>query len=72
MVIEATRTSDRDTSIELRGFDPAELRRKAASEYDRMLGKGRWHFTHDEVRPCMVTAGGHVLLYDGRFSAARG
>ncbi|HXY85016.1 MAG TPA: hypothetical protein VEH52_05985 [Gaiellaceae bacterium] len=72
MVIEATKTSDLEASIELRGFSPARLRWKAATECDRALGKGSWHFTRAEVVPCMVSTGGHVRLYAGRFSATRG
>jgi hypothetical protein len=55
----------------LRGFDPAYLRRQAARECEQRLGSA-WQFTEEHITPCMVSAGGRVRLYEGRFRATRG
>jgi hypothetical protein len=53
--------------LTIRGFSPDEL--KACAE-KRCACYG---FTVREstIRPCMVSQGGHVRLYEGRFVAAR-
>ena len=53
--------------ITIRGFSPDELR---ACAQKRCACYG---FTVREstIRPCMVSQGGHVRLYEGRFVAAR-
>jgi hypothetical protein len=53
--------------LTLRGFSPEEL--KACAE-KRCACYGL-EVTTAEIRPCMVTPGGHVRLYEGRFVAAR-
>jgi len=59
---------DRDElELTLRGFSPEEL--KACAE-KRCACYG-YQVRRAEIRPCMVSAGGHVRLYEGRFVAAR-
>ena len=53
--------------LTLRGFSPEELRacaEKRCACYGLKVRKA-------EIRPCMVSQGGHVRLYEGRFVAAR-
>ena len=53
--------------LRLRGFSPEEL--KACAE-KRCACYGL-RVRESEIRPCMVSAGGHVRLYEGRFVATR-
>ncbi|HZO96114.1 MAG TPA: hypothetical protein VFB42_01960 [Gaiellaceae bacterium] len=56
-----------ELELTLRGFSPAELRacaEKRCACYGYRVSKA-------EIRPCMVSAGGRVRLYEGRFVAAR-
>jgi hypothetical protein len=55
----------------LRGLSPTELRKQAIRECERKLGAG-WRFTEERIVPCMVSLGGRVRLYEGRFQASRG
>jgi hypothetical protein len=51
--------------LTLRGFSPAELRacaEKRCACYGLTVSQA-------EIRPCMVTAGGRVRLYEGHFVA---
>lgn len=53
--------------LTLRGFSPEEL--KACAE-KRCACYGLT-VRESEIRPCMVSPGGRVRLYEGRFVAAR-
>jgi hypothetical protein len=53
--------------LTLRGFSPEEL--KACAE-KRCACYGL-EVRESDIRPCMVSQGGHVRLYEGRFVAAR-
>ena len=57
----------RDDTIELtlRGFSPSELRACA----EKRCACYGFRVEESEIRPCMVTAGGHVRLYEGHFVA---
>ncbi|HLJ21842.1 MAG TPA: hypothetical protein VKU84_16670 [Stellaceae bacterium] len=51
--------------LTLRGFSPEELRacaEKRCACYGLEVKKA-------EIRPCLVSLGGHVRLYEGRFVA---
>ena len=52
--------------LTLRGFSPAELKLCA----DRKCANYGLKVCESEIRPCMVSPGGHVRLYEGRFLAA--
>jgi hypothetical protein len=54
-----------ELELRLRGFSPAEL--KACAE-KRCACYGL-QVSEAEIRPCMVSAGGHIRLYEGRFVA---
>jgi hypothetical protein len=59
---------DRDElELTLRGFSPEEL--KACAE--RRCACFGYQVRVAEIRPCMVSPGGHVRLYEGHFVAAR-
>lgn len=60
-----TRQGDR-VEMTLRGFSPEEL--KACAE-KRCACYGL-EVKESEIRPCMVTPGGRVRLYEGRFVAS--
>ena len=53
--------------LTIRGFSPHEL--KACAE-KRCACYG-FTVCESTIRPCMVSQGGHVRLYEGRFVAAR-
>jgi hypothetical protein len=58
-------------TIVLRGFSPIELRRQAEQRCRAAFGDDAWQITDASVVPCLVSLGGRVRLYEGRFSAAR-
>ncbi len=60
------RTQD-SVELTLRGFSPEEL--KACAE-KRCACYGL-KVQEAEIRPCMISAGGRVRLYEGRFVAGR-
>ncbi len=60
------RTHD-SLELTLRGFSPDEL--KACAE-ERCACFGL-EVREAQIRPCMVSPGGHVRLYEGHFRAAR-
>ena len=67
-VVQATET---EVSIVLRGFSPDSLRQRALGECGKVFGDCPWQLTKADVVPCMVSAGGRVRLYEGRFCACR-
>ena len=61
------RIADDGLELTLRGFSPEELKacaEKRCACYGLKLREA-------QIRPCMVSLGGHVRLYEGRFLAAR-
>jgi hypothetical protein len=60
-----------EVSVILRGFSPDDLKKRALGECGRVFGDCPFQLTRSEVVPCMVSAGGRVRLYEGRFSACR-
>jgi hypothetical protein len=70
-IVDETAGPDQ-VSVVVRGLSSSDLRRLAARRCERALGKQDcWCFTEADVRPCMVSLGGHVRLYEGRFVATR-
>jgi hypothetical protein len=63
--------SENEVSVVLRGFSPDDLRKRALGECGRVFGDCPFQLTRADVVPCMVSAGGRVRLYEGRFSACR-
>jgi hypothetical protein len=59
-------------TIVLRGFSPAELRRHAAKSCTADGGGDSWRIVDESFAPCLVSLGGRVRLYEGRFRAVRG
>jgi len=53
--------------LTLRGFSPAELKLCA----DKQCAGYGLEVCESEIKPCMVSPGGHVRLYEGRFIASR-
>lgn len=53
--------------LTLRGFSPAELKVCA----DKKCSNFGLKVCESEIRPCMVSPGGHVRLYEGHFVAER-
>lgn len=62
----ATRSHE-EIQLTLRGFSPQQLRACA----EKRCACYGFHVRESEIRPCMVSQGGHVRLYEGRFRAAR-
>jgi hypothetical protein len=61
------RLTQEELELTLRGFSPEEL--KACAE--RRCACYGFKVRESEIRPCMVSVGGRVRLYEGRFVAAR-
>jgi hypothetical protein len=59
------------TTIVVRGFSPVELRRYAEKNCSAVFGETPWRITGESFVPCLVSLGGRVRLYEGRFSATR-
>jgi hypothetical protein len=53
--------------LTIRGFSPDELRACA----EKRCACYGFTVCESTIRPCMVSQGGHVRLYEGRFVAAR-
>ena len=53
--------------LTLRGFSPAELKLCA----DKTCANYGLEVCESEIRPCMVSPGGHVRLYEGHFVAEK-
>ena len=64
-------TSGDEVSVIVRGFSPDVLQRRALGECGRVFGDCPFQVTRADVVPCMVSAGGRVRLFEGRFSACR-
>ena len=60
--------AERETVV-LRGMSPRELRERAACRFDERFGAGCWHLCGDRTRPCLVSIGGRVRLYECEFAA---
>jgi hypothetical protein len=72
MTLDVVELSGNCASLTMRGFSPTDLRRRAASDCCRVFGEDcGWRFTREEIVPCMVSIGGRVRLYEGRFEASR-
>jgi hypothetical protein len=65
--MERTEQQQRKLELILRGFSPEELRACA----EKRCACYGLEVREAEIRPCMVSAGGRVRLYEGRFVAAR-
>jgi hypothetical protein len=68
VVVQASET---EVSVVLRGFNRDDLRKRALGECGRVFGDCPWQLTKADVVPCLVSAGGRVRLYEGRFAACR-
>jgi hypothetical protein len=58
-------------TVVLRGFSRRDLRERARCRFDERFGKGRWRLCGEDTRPCLVSLGGHVRLYECRFEAVQ-
>jgi hypothetical protein len=71
METAVVRASDNEVSVVLRGFSPDDLKKRALCECGRVFGDCPFQLTRADIVPCMLSAGGRVRLYEGRFSACR-
>jgi len=70
MSLDVVNVSGSRASVTVRGFSPAELRRRAALDCGKVFGSdGDWRFTQEQIAPCLVSIGGRVRLYEGHFEA---
>jgi hypothetical protein len=71
MSLDVVNVSGSNASVRVRGFSPADLRRRAALDCGKVFGSdGDWRFTQETIVPCLVSIGGRVRLYEGRFEAS--
>ncbi len=63
--METAERSEDCVELTLRGFSPAELRACA----ERRCACYGLELREARIRPCMVSPGGRVRLYEGRFLA---
>ncbi len=72
MKLDVVNVSGDRASLVMRGFSPPDLRRRAVRDCSLVFGSdGSWRFTREEIVPCLVSPGGRVRLYEGRFEASR-
>ena len=71
MTLDVLDISGDRASVLVRGFSPADLRRRAARDASGLRRRRRLALHAGGDRPCMVSIGGRVRLYEGRFEAAR-
>jgi hypothetical protein len=65
--MEQTERQTEELELTLRGFSPDELRACA----EKRCACYGLEVREAEIRPCMISAGGRVRLYEGHFVAAR-
>jgi hypothetical protein len=70
MVLGVDRREDR-VELVLGGCRRDELRRAAVRACTRRFGAGDWRVRGEEFRPAMVSRGGSVRLWEGRFELER-
>jgi len=58
-----------EQTLVLRGLSPRELRKQASCRFDERFGEGSWRLCGERTRPCLVSIGGRVRLYECRFEA---
>ena len=58
-------------TIVLRGFSPSELRSHAARSCNAGGAADSWRIVDESFVPCLLSLGGRVRLYEGRFRAVR-
>ncbi len=58
-------------TVVLRGFSPRELRERARCRFDERFGQGCWRLCDEETRPCLVSIGGRVRMYECWFEAVQ-
>jgi hypothetical protein len=56
-------------TVVLRGLSPRDLRDRARCRFDERFGEGCWRLCGEQTRPCLVSLGGRVRLYECRFDA---
>ena len=72
MTLDLINVAGDRASVLVRGFSPAELRRRASRDCGEAFGgEAGWRITREEIVPCLVSIGGRVRLYEGRFEATR-
>jgi hypothetical protein len=65
--MEQSERQQEELELTLRGFSPEELRACA----EKRCACYGLEVREAEIRPCMVSTGGRVRLYEGHFVAAR-
>lgn len=53
----------------LTGLSPRELRERARCRFDAKFGPGCWRLCSEDAKPCLVSLGGRVRLYECKFEA---
>ena len=61
--------AEHSASIVLRGVSPQRMHLRATREFDTRFGARSWRLEGERFTPCLVTIGGRVRLYEGRFDA---
>lgn len=61
--------AERTESLILRGISPQRMHLRAGREFDARFGVRGWRLKDERFLPCVVTVGGRVRLYEGRFDA---
>jgi hypothetical protein len=50
--------------LKLRGFSPRELQARAEGECAKHFGEHGWQICEQQCKPCLVSLGGRVRLYE--------
>jgi hypothetical protein len=49
------------------GFSACDMRKCAVRNCCKLYGQANWQVTEEVIQPRMVSMGGHVRLYEGRY-----
>jgi hypothetical protein len=50
------------------GFSACDMRKCAIKNCCKLYGQANWQVTEEVIQPRLVSLGGHVRLYEGRFA----
>jgi hypothetical protein len=57
-------TQEERIELKLRGFSPRELHERAEGECAKRFGEAGWQICEERCKPCLISLGGHVRLYE--------
>jgi hypothetical protein len=62
-----TATASQPRTVVVCGFSACDMRKCAIRNCCKLYGQANWHVTEEVIEPRMISLGGRVRLYEGRF-----